>query len=48
MQSAALGGLDIVKYDGKPDRKSLLFSAVLLIAWIVVYEVAQQFHAYVE
>ncbi|PWB53676.1 MAG: hypothetical protein C3F06_06050 [Candidatus Methanoperedenaceae archaeon] len=42
MQSAALGGLDHMEM--RPDRKLLLFSAVLLIAGTAEYWVAQWYH----
>lgn len=42
MQIAEFGGLDHM--EGRPDRKLLLFSAVLLIAGTAVYWVAQWYH----
>ena len=42
MQIAEFGGLDHM--EGIPDRKLLLFSAVLMIAGTAVYWVAQWYH----
>jgi hypothetical protein len=42
MQIAEFGGLDHM--EGRPDRKLLLFSAVLMIAGTAVYWVAQWYH----